>query len=31
MFPNHEQRVTAAATALDAATAAFLSFLNGLP
>jgi hypothetical protein len=31
MSLNHAQRVTAAATALDAATAAFLSFLNGLP
>ena len=31
MSPNHVHRVTAAATALDAATAAFLSFLNGLP
>lgn len=28
---NHMQRVTAAATAMDAATAAFLSFLQGLP
>src|SRR5688500_10274213 len=31
MSVNHAQRVTAAAAALDAATAAFLSFLNGLP
>lgn len=31
MTLNHAQRVTAAATALDAATAAFLSFLDGLP
>src|SRR5258708_36981524 len=31
MSLNHVQRVTSAATALDAATAAFLSFLNGLP
>lgn len=31
MSLNHAQRVTAAATAFDAATAAFLSFLNGLP
>lgn len=31
MSLNHAQRVTSAATALDAATAAFLSFLHGLP
>ena len=31
MSLNHAQRITAAATALDAATAAFLAFLNGLP
>ena len=31
MSLNHTQRVTAAATALDAASAAFLSFLNSLP
>jgi hypothetical protein len=28
---NHAQRVTAAATALDASTSAFLAFLHGLP
>lgn len=31
MSPNHARRVAAAATAVDAATAAFLSFLSGLP